>query len=559
MKRTFIYTGIKSGKFWIIETKETAFNLTFGKTGAVGRKSGKSFASKQECQKAIKKLIAEKIRIGYVEQGVSPDAVVKDVKQEKETKENLPYQFTEGVLTIKVDVSDKAKIEASLQTLVELMDNNEFTNKLYRAHPEWKFLDGNKEVRLFGEAFNHLELHPLLEKFGRKLIAANHNHCELTCESNGDQVAFGTNELAAMAWWNKEYIPLYTDLLRSIDLDNEVNESNEIGRIIGKWGWCVEMLPLLVARYFSLCGQAGNSDIIAALTNGGRDSLAADSLLCDTFLLNVAKELEDEYFGFEYEDNVGKLFEAAFTGIDDYETMATIFINLVRKGNIPSFQLLKEKLTDAGLDCEEDNPYEYEGQYKRKTILIYSSNINIRAKYHALLGDYFNIVVLKTTSHWRMLEKTLEKTNADCLILDELADNIDPRSFVQSISIPTIVILMFNDRKSRAYMETANATGLLNVGASSNKLLKLLDKAIGLPEIKNRRYFIFDKSQKYWSIEKENLSFLINYGKLGADGNKTEKRFASKADCQNEFEKLIAEKIKKGYVEKIDKSFINKD
>ncbi|MDR3266264.1 MAG: WGR domain-containing protein [Tannerella sp.] len=77
MKRTFIYTDDKSGKFWAIETVGTTFTVTFGKLGTDGQKSEKSFATDDKCQKVADKLIAEKTKKGYVEQsGADASAVV---------------------------------------------------------------------------------------------------------------------------------------------------------------------------------------------------------------------------------------------------------------------------------------------------------------------------------------------------------------------------------------------------------------------------------------------------------------------------------------------------
>jgi predicted DNA-binding WGR domain protein len=69
MKRTFVFKDEKSNKFWSIETSGTDFTVTYGKTGSDGQTSEKSFASNEECKKAADKLIAEKIKKGYVEQG----------------------------------------------------------------------------------------------------------------------------------------------------------------------------------------------------------------------------------------------------------------------------------------------------------------------------------------------------------------------------------------------------------------------------------------------------------------------------------------------------------
>jgi predicted DNA-binding WGR domain protein len=66
-----------------------------------------------------------------------------------------------------------------------------------------------------------------------------------------------------------------------------------------------------------------------------------------------------------------------------------------------------------------------------------------------------------------------------------------------------------------------------------------------------KRTFIYtdDKSSKFWAIETDGVAFTVTFGKTGTDGQKSEKSFASDAECQKAADKLIAEKTKKGYVE----------
>ncbi|MDR1889028.1 MAG: STM4015 family protein [Zoogloeaceae bacterium] len=66
-----------------------------------------------------------------------------------------------------------------------------------------------------------------------------------------------------------------------------------------------------------------------------------------------------------------------------------------------------------------------------------------------------------------------------------------------------------------------------------------------------KRVFVFQdsKSRKFWSIEVSGTAFTVNYGKLGTDGQTQTKSFASAEIAQKEANKLVAEKLKKGYVE----------
>ncbi|MFO0668903.1 MAG: WGR domain-containing protein [Polyangiaceae bacterium] len=56
-------------------------------------------------------------------------------------------------------------------------------------------------------------------------------------------------------------------------------------------------------------------------------------------------------------------------------------------------------------------------------------------------------------------------------------------------------------------------------------------------------------SNKFWEITLEGSSFTTRYGKIGTDGQVTLKEFDSADKAQKEYDKLVAEKTKKGYVE----------
>ena len=66
-----------------------------------------------------------------------------------------------------------------------------------------------------------------------------------------------------------------------------------------------------------------------------------------------------------------------------------------------------------------------------------------------------------------------------------------------------------------------------------------------------KRFFINqnDLSDKFWNIEYEGEEQIVHYGKIGTAGREITKKFASEEECQKESEKLIAQKMKKGYVE----------
>jgi predicted DNA-binding WGR domain protein len=65
------------------------------------------------------------------------------------------------------------------------------------------------------------------------------------------------------------------------------------------------------------------------------------------------------------------------------------------------------------------------------------------------------------------------------------------------------------------------------------------------------RYFEFveGSSSKFWEIILDGTSFTTRYGKIGTDGQQSMKEYDSEEKAQKEYDKLVAEKTKKGYVE----------
>ena len=54
-------------------------------------------------------------------------------------------------------------------------------------------------------------------------------------------------------------------------------------------------------------------------------------------------------------------------------------------------------------------------------------------------------------------------------------------------------------------------------------------------------------SNKFWEINLSGKSFTTTYGKIGTSGQTTIKQFKSDAEAKKEYDKLVAEKVKKGY------------
>lgn len=65
------------------------------------------------------------------------------------------------------------------------------------------------------------------------------------------------------------------------------------------------------------------------------------------------------------------------------------------------------------------------------------------------------------------------------------------------------------------------------------------------------RTFVFKdaKSHKFWSIAVEGEQIVTRWGRVGTDGQEKPKAFASEAEAEAAAEKLVGEKVRKGYVE----------
>ena len=70
--RTFTFSEGSSNKFWSIDLQGAGFTVTFGRIGAKGQAQLKSFPSEAAASKEHDKLVAEKLKKGYVESAAVP-------------------------------------------------------------------------------------------------------------------------------------------------------------------------------------------------------------------------------------------------------------------------------------------------------------------------------------------------------------------------------------------------------------------------------------------------------------------------------------------------------
>ncbi|MRX38125.1 WGR domain-containing protein [Flavobacterium sp. LC2016-23] len=76
--------------------------------------------------------------------------------------------------------------------------------------------------------------------------------------------------------------------------------------------------------------------------------------------------------------------------------------------------------------------------------------------------------------------------------------------------------------------------------------------------MKKHLKYIDGNSDKFWQIDVTGLEYTVTYGKNGTSGTTQTKTFATDAECLKSAEKLLAEKIKKGYSETGDVSVTSK-
>ncbi len=72
-------------------------------------------------------------------------------------------------------------------------------------------------------------------------------------------------------------------------------------------------------------------------------------------------------------------------------------------------------------------------------------------------------------------------------------------------------------------------------------------EAVDLPW--HRLEFVEGTSRKFWQIRREGTDVVIAFGRIGTTGQSQRKPFVDGERAQAEIEKLVAEKLRKGYLE----------
>lgn len=124
----------------------------------------------------------------------------------------------------------------------------------------------------------------------------------------------------------------------------------------------------------------------------------------------------------------------------------------------------------------------------------------------------------------------------DPMILDQLGAPIGKRKVVQHDEpVP---------QRPQSKKRSESSDGAPSSGASSGDLA-----AVGASS--GKRYFTFqdETSNKFWEVELSGVSVTTRWGRIGADGQSKTKEFSNAEKAKTEYDKLVKEKVGKGYVE----------
>jgi hypothetical protein len=93
------------------------------------------------------------------------------------------------------------------------------------------------------EAIKYPELHPLMVQLLEKITAFNARHSEMW-ESEEEQA--GNSIARELCKYDKKYLPLYYEFIKTNDLDHSVYQVNDLDEVYEKWEYSPEIMPLLL-------------------------------------------------------------------------------------------------------------------------------------------------------------------------------------------------------------------------------------------------------------------------------------------------------------------------
>lgn len=162
------YIDGTSDKFWEIRTEGTMHTVTYGRNGTAGQRKSKTFDSEEACLKDAEKLIAEKTKKGYSENGAVDTiaeakisstramtassqrkeeaiAAIKTLIREGEVEDVIPYleQYSKGNLE-----ALKKEIRAAKRYWVDYVDLSKDADYQYKAQYGWGVRGTKKQQRI---------------------------------------------------------------------------------------------------------------------------------------------------------------------------------------------------------------------------------------------------------------------------------------------------------------------------------------------------------------------------------------------------------------------------
>ncbi|HEJ0075802.1 WGR and DUF4132 domain-containing protein [Klebsiella oxytoca] len=146
--KTFIYQDEKSHKFWAVEQQDNELHLSWGKVGTSGQKQIKTFADAAAASKAGQKLINEKNRKGYVEQGETTPSAAASLPEEPASTPAAPPP---ACATVPADIdrpwlADDAELALSDELLQDVLPSRRFPGPPIAAPADSELMSLGKEI-----------------------------------------------------------------------------------------------------------------------------------------------------------------------------------------------------------------------------------------------------------------------------------------------------------------------------------------------------------------------------------------------------------------------------
>ena len=123
MKKILINQTGDSNKFWTIEQSGKTYSVQWGRLGTKGRSGEKDFSTKEECSKAVQKLIKEKISKGYSEAQDLTEIPEKQIAQYKPMDDDVFWDIISS-FNWKKTGDDDAVMKPALKRLVSMTEDD---------------------------------------------------------------------------------------------------------------------------------------------------------------------------------------------------------------------------------------------------------------------------------------------------------------------------------------------------------------------------------------------------------------------------------------------------